>query len=101
MAGNVGKLTFWTTINTCKPKQVKAHPVKAWLQDRRNNWLVYRNEHITLASAKVAPPKPYSRNPIRKCYERVSVGVERKVRSQGSVQEQGSPKRCRKARSVC
>lgn len=63
MAGNVGKLTFWTTINTCKPEQVKAHPVKAWLQDRRNAWLVYRNEHITLASAKVAPPKPYTLTP--------------------------------------
>ena len=97
MAGNVGELTFWTTINTCKPEQVKAHPVKAWLQDRRDAWLVYRNRRVALASAKVAPETLHP-NPIRKCHERVSVGVERKVGSQGSVQEQGS---CRKARSVC
>ena len=58
MAGNVGKLTFWTTINTKDPNEVAKHPIKAKVQTFRDNWLVYRNEHITLASAKVAPPKP-------------------------------------------
>jgi hypothetical protein len=57
MAGNIGKVKIWTPINMGDQTQVDNHRVKAWLQERRDNWLVYRNAHITLASAKVVAPK--------------------------------------------
>ena len=57
MTGNIGKVKIWTPINMADPKLVANHRVKAWLQERRDNWLVYRNNYITLGSAKIAAPK--------------------------------------------
>jgi hypothetical protein len=51
MPKKIGKI--WTPINTANPDEVKKHPIKAKLQTLRNDWLIWRNEKISLKSARI------------------------------------------------
>ena len=95
MAGNIGKLTFWKPINMADPKQAKENPGRAVLQVGRDKWLVFRNAHLTLASAKVAAPKDNkgfspSAHAVKGCLSALSERFNHKDQSRNQAAQKGA-----------
>ncbi len=73
MPKKVGKI--WTPIDTSNQQEVEKHPLKARVQEFRDEWLKLRNDFLTTKSARILLPKVETNSKaeqLRRCLSRLS-----------------------------